>query len=115
MERALVMSRKTSRKRYYEIGRILTRNGFGWLWSKWGIGTVLGSFDKHSAEAGSDTHSQPERLRLTLEELGPTFIKLGQTLSTRPDLLPPEYVTELSKLQDHVPEVAYTDIEAAIR
>lgn len=51
--------------------------------------------------------SRAERFRLALEELGPTFIKLGQILSTRPDLIPPEYITELAKLQDHVPPFPY--------
>lgn len=46
--------------------------------------------------------SLPERLRLALEELGPTFVKLGQVLSTRPDLVPQEYVVELEKLQSQV-------------
>lgn len=45
----------------------------------------------------------PVRLRLALESLGPIFVKLGQVLSTRPDLLPPEYALELAKLQDKVP------------
>jgi ubiquinone biosynthesis protein len=108
------MTRNNSRKRYLEIGRILARNGFGWLWSKWGIGTILGGLDKSADEAKPDATTQPERLRLTFEELGTTYIKLGQALSTRPDLLPPEYVAELSKLQDHVPEVPYADIESAI-
>ena len=45
----------------------------------------------------------PVRLRLTLENLGPIFVKLGQVLSTRPDILPPEYALELAKLQDKVP------------
>ena len=45
----------------------------------------------------------PERLRLALEELGPTFIKFGQILSTRPDFLPPTFIKELEKLQDRVP------------
>ena len=44
-----------------------------------------------------------QRLRLTLEELGPTFVKFGQALSTRADVLPAELVTELSRLQDQVP------------
>ena len=46
---------------------------------------------------------QAKRLRAALEELGPTFAKLGQMLSTRPDLLPPEFIEELATLQDHVP------------
>ena len=45
---------------------------------------------------------RPARLREALEELGPTFAKLGQILSTRPDLIPPEVVEELAHLQDHV-------------
>ncbi|MBG6237849.1 ubiquinone biosynthesis protein [Mycetocola sp. CAN_C7] len=57
----------------------------------------------------------PERLRLVLEELGPTFVKLGQLLSTRPDLLPPDYITELSKLQDAAPPVPIDAITEAIQ
>ena len=49
---------------------------------------------------------QGKRLRAALEELGPTFAKLGQILSTRPDLLPPEYIEELATLQDNVPPLS---------
>lgn len=49
--------------------------------------------------------SAPKRLRMALEELGPTFIKFGQILSTRPDLLPPSYIKELEKLQDEALEL----------
>ena len=65
----------------------------------------------------SQTHSNAVRLRLALERLGPIFVKLGQVLSTRPDVISPEYSLELSKLQDRVPafdgEVAVAQIEAA--
>ena len=55
--------------------------------------------------APADTRTPPENLRLALEELGPTFIKLGQLLSTRADLLSPDYRAELIKLQDTAPAV----------
>ena len=59
-------------------------------------------------------NARPLHLRLALEELGTTFIKLGQILSTRADLLPPEYLVELTKLQDSAPPVAFEEIHQAI-
>jgi len=58
--------------------------------------------------------TRSERVRMALEELGPTFVKLGQVLSTRPDLIPVEFVEELSKLQDHVPSFAYAEVAQII-
>jgi len=58
--------------------------------------------------------SRPQRLRMALEEMGPTFVKFGQMLSGRADLLPPEYLCELSKLQDKVAPMAFRKIEAVL-
>ena len=57
----------------------------------------------------------PAVLRNILTDLGPVYIKLGQLLSTRPDLLPPTYIVALSSLQSTVPPVSATDIEGFIR
>jgi ubiquinone biosynthesis protein len=59
--------------------------------------------------------TQPVRVRMALEELGTTYIKLGQAISTRTDLLPKEYVDELSKLQDAAPSIPYEQIRDVVR
>jgi ubiquinone biosynthesis protein len=66
---------------------------------------------KHGLKAASgDAADRPARLRRALEELGPTFCKLGQILSTRPDLIPPELVDELSTLQDQVAPLTEAEV-----
>ncbi|HHV73530.1 MULTISPECIES: 2-polyprenylphenol 6-hydroxylase [unclassified Thermoanaerobacterium] len=91
-------------KRYREILKILTKNGFGF------ISEVL-SKKKSIPFVYIRKNDLPialsERIRITLEELGPTFVKMGQLLSTRPDLLPHDVINELSKLQDDVPPVEF--------
>jgi ubiquinone biosynthesis protein len=59
--------------------------------------------------------SPAERMRMALEELGPTFVKLGQLLSTRPDVIPVSYADEFAKLQDNVPSFSYAEIREQIR
>ena len=61
-----------------------------------------------------ETLTRAERVRMVVEELGPTFVKMGQLLSTRPDLLPPEFLHELQKLQDHVPPFAFDQAKIII-
>lgn len=61
------------------------------------------------------SRSRGERLRLALEALGPIFVKFGQVLSTRRDLIPPDVAEELSRLQDKVPPFAYAQVEATIK
>ncbi|NSW90031.1 MAG: 2-polyprenylphenol 6-hydroxylase [Firmicutes bacterium] len=69
---------------------------------------------KGDSEDNNEKLSIGERLRLSLEELGPTFIKFGQIISTRPDILPPNVIAELEKLQDSVPPFLFEDVKALI-
>lgn len=71
----------------------------------------LQEFLSQPAQSDIETRrQQAKRLRAALEELGPTFSKLGQVLSTRPDLLPPEYIEELAMLQSHVPPMPESEV-----
>ncbi len=97
-------------KRSREIAGVLIGHGWECLRENLELAATGGV---HPNGHGS-TLTRPEHLRCALEELGTTFIKLGQILSTRADLLPPEYLAELSKLQDSAPSVPLEAVRAAL-
>lgn len=94
-------------RRFQQIAQVLVRHGFGELVDLVGSAPV---FPLPRALRRRPALGPPQRLRMALEELGPTFVKLGQVLSTRPDLLPPDYIAELARLQDTVPPVPWDQI-----
>lgn len=98
------------------IAEVLIRNGLGFLAESLGLLRFLPRGRKRTLteDRTRAALSMPERVRQTLEELGPTYIKLGQILSTRPDILPPPYILELSKLLDAAPPVPVDQIIAII-
>jgi len=99
--------------RVQDIASVLIRYGFGGFVRGMGMGRAL-------ERAGRVLHWQhvedyvqldtPQRIRRVLEELGPTFIKLGQILATRVDLFPPSYIAEFEKLQDQVPPMPFDEL-----
>ena len=102
--------------RLRHMAEVLLRNGLGFLGERLGLLRFVPHRRRRELEtAGEALHlSLPARVRRTIEEMGPTYIKLGQLLSTRPDLLPPEYVEELSKLLDAAPPTPAEEIITVI-
>ena len=100
-------------RRSREVARVLTGHGLGSLVDQTGL-RRFPPLRPH-LNGGAAPLKQAERLRAAFGELGATFIKLGQTLSTRADLLPPDVIEELAKLQDSAPPVPLADVRSIIR
>lgn len=94
--------------RYREIVAVLVKYGFGEIVARLNLYTAYRVGQRLFRRPLSIERSYAERIRMALEELGPTFIKLGQILSMRPFLIPAELAIELTKLQDQVPPVDAT-------
>jgi ubiquinone biosynthesis protein len=90
-------------QRYSRVIGVLSHYGFGEFLGQIRVWRYI-NIDRKIFHRKSELAqlSSPERLRLALEELGPTFVKLGQMISTRPDVLPPDFIKELEKLQNRV-------------
>ncbi|MFH1037122.1 MAG: AarF/ABC1/UbiB kinase family protein [PVC group bacterium] len=103
--------------RYRQILQVLFKYGFGELLDTLKIEQIVElGLQKISRKRREriETLTGPQRFRLALEELGPTFVKLGQVLSTRPDLIPLSLITELAKLQDEVPPFPFEEVQSII-
>ena len=99
--------------RLHEITLVFMRHGLGDILRRIGVASVLeraGALLRWGESAESTRLAPQERLRLAFEELGPTFVKLGQMLSTREDLLPPEWTEELTRLHASVAPVPFEEI-----
>jgi len=102
--------------RYRDIVYACTRHGFGFIMKEMGLIDLL-SVPRRIFVEGNKTiehKTTGERIRLFLEELGPTFVKMGQIASTRPDIIPKDIIQELVKLQDQVPPFAFTEVRKII-
>jgi len=97
-------------ERLRQIVGVLGRHGFGEVVQRTGLSSLLG------AGAGSEGEKLAfgARLRLAMQELGPSAVKLGQIISTRADLVPAEVIAELKKLQDRVPPVPFEQLRESV-
>ena len=102
----------TKLRRYSQIADVLITYGFGIALEQLHPGSTRRRFFRKKAPLLD--LSEYERIRLALEELGPTFIKFGQIISTRREMLPEELITELQKLTDKVPSLPFEDVRPTI-
>ncbi len=99
--------------RIHEIALILIRYGFGEMVRRLGLANIIDRAGKvlHWAEVEELARLEPPaRVRKALEEMGPTYVKLGQILATRSDLFSKEWIAEFAKLQDQVQAVPFSKI-----
>src|SRR5262249_57823335 len=93
-------SKQRNLGRLSEIAQVAVRHGFGYALD-----------GRHSADTESGQTARGRHLREMLDELGPTFVKFGQLLSTRPDILPPDILDDRRRLQEDVRRVPFGDVQ----
>jgi ubiquinone biosynthesis protein len=101
-------------RRASSVGRILAKFGFASVLDAMGLRRLIPRRHREEIDTSTARLSPAVRLRLALEEIGPTAVKLGQILSSRPDLLPIEYIRELRKLVDDVPPFPFEQAKRVI-
>lgn len=103
--------------RYRQLAALLAKYGHGDLARSAGLEEFVGTdgFAESSSNDGSTVTRKADDLAADLERLGPTFVKLGQLLSTRSDLLPPDYIAALARLQDSCEPFPFADVEATVQ
>ncbi|HBG06468.1 MAG: ubiquinone biosynthesis protein UbiB [Geobacteraceae bacterium GWC2_58_44] len=103
-------------RRYRQIITVFAGYGLGHLLEYLNLAQVVAASRRvlRRSESKVAHLSAPQRLRLAMEELGPTFIKLGQLLSTRPDIIPAPFIEEFTHLQDSVPSIPFDEIKEQI-
>jgi ubiquinone biosynthesis protein len=99
--------------RLSEIAQVATKHGFGFLFERRRLDLRPWRLSPEDVAMGPGS-ARGQRLRAMLDELGPTFVKFGQLLSTRPDVVPPDIVFELRALQDDVRPFPFSEVEESI-
>lgn len=112
----LKLPKQKELKRYNKLFSILTKYGFEDVLASSQIKKLIPNsyLDRHPDAEKIISLSKFERIRMVLEELGPTYVKLGQIFSNREDMLPSELIKELEKLQDHAPQLKNFDVQKTI-
>src|SRR5437773_8621726 len=98
--------------RLSEIAQVMVRHGFGYFFEAHKLTDLLPG--RPTAVAPEEASQRGRHLREVLDELGPTFVKFGQLLSTRPDVVPPDIIAELRPLQDDVRPFPFEQVEQVV-